>query len=139
MNYVPTPKDLNNLSSSEAFKLILKNYPLDSKNYYFAFDLIQSRSWKHNERKKLAAYYLSNLPFASNKPYMCFLKIMPLREMLEILEKKIPQESPKVELLLYHLESILHENILNIKDNALLSDFIHEQQAVACMKPKIHV
>lgn len=37
---------LKQLSSEEAAKLIIENYPIHSEYYYRAFDLIKSFSWK---------------------------------------------------------------------------------------------
>lgn len=119
-----TPKNLKNYSSEDALNIIMQTYQINAENYYLAFDLIQSKSWKKSERKKLADYYLSKLPFASNKPYIIFLKIMPLKELLEIISTKLPSDSSKMNLLIYHLESIQKNSILNEQENILLSEFI---------------
>lgn len=71
---------LKQFSSEEAAKLIIENYPIDSEFYYMAFDLIKSFSWKRKDRQILAKYYLKKMPFATSKPYECFLKVMTLKE-----------------------------------------------------------
>ena len=119
-----TPKTLQRYSSEEAAEIIMQTYPLHAENYSLAFDLIKSKSWKKPDRQKLASYYLSKLPFASDKPYLTFLKIMPLKELLAIIYTKLPLDSSKIELLIYHLENVKRNSFLNEDDDTLLSDFI---------------
>ena len=77
---------LRSLSNEQAMEWLIKNYPLDSDNYYMVFYLIPHLSWKKKYRRKLAEYYFAKLPFASDIPFTSFLKIMPPHEMLKIID-----------------------------------------------------
>lgn len=120
---------LKQLSSEEAAKLIIENYPIHSEYYYRAFDLIKSFSWKKKDRQILARYYLNKIPFATSKPYECFLQVMPLKELLMIIKEIQIVDDEKNNLLKYHLETILKNKNLNDMDFNLLNNFINNQQA----------
>ena len=117
---------LKQLSSEEAAKLIIENYPIHSEYYYRAFDLIKSFSWKKKDRQILARYYLNKIPFATSKPYECFLQVMPLKELLMIIKEIQIVDDEKNNLLKYHLETILKNKNLNDMDFNLLNNFINK-------------
>ena len=57
------------------------------------------------DRQILARYYLNKIPFATSKPYECFLQVMPLKELLMIIKEIQIVDDEKNNLLKYHLET----------------------------------
>lgn len=98
---------LRKLDNHERYLWLLNEYPLESKDYYLAFQIIPLFSWGRKERKLLMEYYLSKLPFASERPYLVFLKISPLKEFLDVLDKIVDRKiNNDLSLLSYHLDRI---------------------------------
>lgn len=103
---------LRNLNNEERCIWLLNEYPLDSKEYYLVFHIIPHFSWGRKDRKILMEYYLSKLPFSSERPYLVFIKISPLSEFLKTIEKIVDsKEDENLDLLTYHLDRILKYEI----------------------------
>ena len=73
--------------------------------------------------------HLRKLSFASERPYLIFLKLMPLNEFLTLLKSMILESETKdLELLEYHLnrEFNYHEYIQKNEENKqLTNNFMH--------------
>lgn len=109
-------KELRKLNNQERFSWILDTYPLDNKEYYYAFQIIPHFTWGKKERKFLMKYYLSKLPFSSERPYLAFFKISPLSEFLDVIIEIVNSKNGEdLSLLEYFLEIII-ENDIDKKD-----------------------
>ncbi|WP_445407342.1 hypothetical protein [Acinetobacter seifertii] len=105
-------KSLKKYTNEERCFWLLHNYPLNSEDYYLAFQLIPHFSWGKKERKILMNYYLHKLPFSSERPYLVFLKISPLSEFMKILEEIVTDKNNEdLTLLSYHLNRIFQYEI----------------------------
>lgn len=98
---------LRKLNNQERYIWLLNEYPLERKDYYQVFQIIPHFSWGRKERKLLMEYYLSKLPFSSERPYLVFLKISPLIEFLGVLDKIVDSKiNDDLSLLSYYLNRI---------------------------------
>ena len=88
--------ELKKLPSHEAADLILERYPLDSAMWGNAITLIEHLSWKVPDQVRLAEYYLSRLPHASDRGYSVFLNVMQLERLLAVIERNWPQNAADV-------------------------------------------
>lgn len=103
---------LRKFNNEERCFWLLNKYPLENKEYYLVFQIIPHFSWGRKERKILMEYYLSKLPFLSERPYLSFLKISTLSDFLKIIEKIIDGKSnDDLSLLSYHLDRIFKYEI----------------------------
>lgn len=98
--------ELRNRPASDATEWLLREYPLKSHNWGEALTLIGHCSFPRREAKRLAAYYLSHAPYASDRPYVLFAKLLGVAGLLGVLAK-IDIKPDDRALLLYHLQPIL--------------------------------
>lgn len=117
---------LRKLNNQDRCLWLLDEYPLKNKEYFVVFQIIPHFSWGRKERKILMKYYLSKLPFSSERPYLVFLKIAPLREFLEVLSETIDSKiDDDLNLLHYHLDRIFKYEI-NEKEYEKNKSYIKE-------------
>lgn len=98
--------ELRRRPASEATEWLLREYPLTSHNWGEALTLIGHCSFPRREAKRLAAYYLSRAPYASDRPYVLFAKLLGVAGFLDVLAG-VDIKSDDRALLLYHLQPIL--------------------------------
>ena len=118
--------ELRKLPSHEAADLILERYPLDSAMWGNAITLIELLSWKVPDQVRLAEYYLSRLPHASDRGYSVFLNVMQLERLLAVIERNWPQNAADVDLLLYYLRPALKKASTNDRQAALVADWLQK-------------
>lgn len=124
-------KELRSINNEEACNWIMKKYPVDSANFSLVFKIIPHISWSRKVRRKLANYYLSIQPFATEYPYLCFLKVMPLKELLSIIAENLPKDFNKLELVKYHLQTLLKSDDICIANKKELLEFIKKLDTMA--------
>lgn len=128
---LPIIKELRTINNEEACNWIMRKYPVYSDNFSLAFKIIPHISWSRESRRKLANYYLSIQPFATEYPYLCFLKFMPLTELLSIIAKNLPKDLNKLDLVKYHLQTLLKSDDICISNKKELSEFIKKLDNMA--------
>lgn len=105
-------KELRNYDSEKRCEWILKTFNFDNPEYSFAFLIFPHFTWRKTERMKLMEYYFEKIPFASERPYLAFLKVTPLPEFLRIIDKMIDKKHGEdLSLLEYHLRYVFEKCI----------------------------
>lgn len=99
------------LHADEAAARILKTYPRGSLESGVGIQLIACRTWPKEEQFQLARYYFQGMPFASSRPYKCFLKVMSVKNFLLVLLECFPEEKSNADLLMYHLEPLIEGRV----------------------------
>jgi hypothetical protein len=118
--------ELRKLPSHEAADLILERYPLDSSMWGNVITLIEHLSWKVPDQVRLAEYYLSRLPHASDRGYSVFLNMMQLERVLAVIERHWPQNTADVDLLLYYLRPVLKKASTNDRQATLVAEWLQK-------------
>ena len=129
MNNQEIAKYLREIDNSKAAEWLINHYPRKSDNYSDVFHIIPRVSWKKKERKKIARYYLYNLHFSTQKPFLSFLKIMPVRELIDVLNEIKEYRNDFDELAIYHLQNISASKDMNIENRKLINDFLKSLDA----------
>jgi len=111
--------ELARMTSEEAAEWLMSRYPIDS-SYGEAFILLAHRSWRREDQRRLARYYLQRMPFASSKPYEVFASFMSLRALIPILKEYLPESTEDMQLLQYHLTPILRQLVRSDDDAKLV-------------------
>ena len=108
--------NLRKLNDREKYLWLLNEYPLENKNYFLVFKIIPHFSWGKKERTLLMEYYLSNLPFSSELPYLAFLKVSPLSEYLIILDRIIKnKDGEDLSLFFYYIGRIFEYEVSEVE------------------------
>jgi hypothetical protein len=123
-----TAKKLRSLTSSQAADFIINTYQLEDPEYYKAFQLIPRRSWKKEDQIRLALYYLAKMPFAQSGPYEIFSDFMSLHNFIKVIKTCLPNSKQGIELVLYHIEPILHKYEKTLLDRETVKTFISDIQ-----------
>lgn len=113
---------LRNTPSSEAVDWLLTHYPLEVESWGEALALIGHSSFSKIDARRLAVHYLSQAPYASDRAYKVFAKLLGLHDILSILSEVVPESHPRRDLLLYHLRPLL-DSAANDRDRAAASAF----------------
>lgn len=128
--------ELRKLAPIEAASYLINQFPINPieneyDNLMTILVVIEKLSWNKDSRKLLANYYLSDRISGNQRVYDCFIKIMPIRELLTTLEIFIEKKDPRLWLLKYSLQSILEksENYTD-QDKALIHNFIVRIDAI---------
>lgn len=100
-------KTIRNLGSREAAEWLITNFNYEAGNAGEAFLVMQHRSWRKSEQKKLADYYLKNLPHRSDRGYKALLKIMALPTFIDAVSRCLPDGGEHPGLMAYHLRPLL--------------------------------
>lgn len=111
-------KLLRDMGSPEAADWLLTNYPKDGCFY------IAKRSWKKSEQLRLAEHFLKTAPHASATCYDALLTIMSITNFLSVLEKYIPENSARKELLRYYLAPSLNKAASSERDKETIAYFM---------------
>lgn len=98
---------IKNLGAEEAVCWVLEKYSIENDDYGEVFGIIVHRSWPKREQMQLADYYLSKVPFSSERPYKAFLSFMSVKTFIGVLKKFVPDAAAERELLAYHLRPLL--------------------------------
>ncbi|WP_324697813.1 hypothetical protein ACLIMP_04585 [Novosphingobium aerophilum] len=114
---------LRSMQSPEAVDWLLTRYPCESENWGEALTLIGHASFSKGDARRLAAHYLRRAPYASDRPYQVFAKLIGFRSLLGILGEVVPANHPRRDLLLYHLKPLL-EAVTSDKDRVAASAFV---------------
>ena len=88
--------------------------------------LIEHLSWKVPDQVRLAEYYLSRLPHASDRGYSVFLNMMQLERVLAVIERHWPQNTADVDLLLYYLRPVLKKASTNDRQATLVAEWLQK-------------
>ena len=115
---------LRGMTSQEAADWLLDNYDIHSPNVGDVYTLVQHRSWRRKDQRRLAKKYLSNLPHASDRGYRAFLSFMAIPVFLDVLGNCCSLSRSEIDLLLYYLLPALHKNAKNASDKREISKFI---------------
>jgi hypothetical protein len=99
--------ELRTKSSGEAADWLLTRYPAEGAHWGEALTLLEHVSLRKNDVRKLASNYLKRSPFAQDRPYRLFAKLLGLEELLSILLERLPTDQRGADLLLYHLRPML--------------------------------
>lgn len=121
---------ISKMESEKAASWIIENYPVESKQFGEALLLLPHRSWRREDQKRLAMYYFSKLPFASDRGYQAFASFMSIRLLLECVEKNLPKIEERIDLLLYNLIPVLKRAAKNDNDRQQISDFEKKMRAI---------
>lgn len=95
------------LDSGEAADWVMDNYPVGSDLSGKGILIICCRTWKKKDQSRLANYYMSNKPYAHSRFYESFLKVMSIRNFINILEKKLPLNDKDLRMLAYCVIPVL--------------------------------
>ncbi|MDM1758049.1 MULTISPECIES: hypothetical protein [Acinetobacter] len=109
--------EFRKVERSSRLQWLFEHYPISAKDYYIAYFLIASDTWKKFERKAILEYYLQTLPHASDQYYLKLLKVIPLAEFIEVVDQiKTHLDDSKLDLLNYYLEPIIKNSTGNIDE-----------------------
>ena len=109
------------MSSEEAATWILSKYKFENNNWGEVFIIIPHRSWEKSDQIRLAEYYLKNIPFANPRGYESFLSFMSLNNFVNTIQKYLPQNKTKKELLKYYLLPLLNKKANSENDKNTIS------------------
>jgi len=101
--------DLGKRSSSEITEWLLARYPVGSADWGTALLLLDHVSVNKVHAKRLAEHYLSRIPYASDRPYRLFAKLLPLDDLIKILRQHLPAKRRDLDLLIYHVGPLIRE------------------------------
>ncbi len=104
-----TAAELRRKPSAEAAGWLMARYPVGSANWGAAILLIEHLSLRKKDAHDLARHYLSRLPYASDKAYRVFARLLPLQVFLSVVHDFLPLDQQRRDLLSYYLGPILHE------------------------------
>lgn len=125
-NQVKIETTLNGLPSEDAANFLMENFPIEAENYSEAFKLMAHRSWKKTDQLRLARFYLKKTPFASSKPYEVLASLMSLPTLISVVKEAISDKPNDQQFIVYHVTSVLKNNIKTEKDRNLVDRFIME-------------
>lgn len=111
--------ELRSKPSSEAVDWLLSRYPLENAEWGNALTLIDHISLRADDARRLASYYLSRAPYASDRPYRIFARALGLRRLLDVLGQSLPIAETDRDLLLYHLRPLFEASTSNRERNAI--------------------
>ncbi len=95
---------------SSRLQWLFEHYPITAKDYYIAYFLIASDTWNKSQRRAILEYYLQTIPHASEQYYLKLLKVIPLAEFIEVIDRiKMKLNDEDLDLLNYYLSPILRE------------------------------
>ncbi|WP_444998448.1 hypothetical protein [Aliikangiella sp. IMCC44359] len=117
-------EEFKKLSTDDACDWLCKEYPVESDSYGEVFAYLPLKSWSKSQQKILAKTYLKKAPFASSRPYEVFLSFMSVKKFLEIIEMYIPAEEDKLDLLKYHLKSVIKNLKKSEREVELIKEFV---------------
>lgn len=121
---------ISKMESAEAADWLMREYPIESKDYGEALLLLPHRSWKRSDQKRLAKYYFSKLPFASSRGYEAFTAFMSTRLILDCMKEYLPKDKGQLDLLRYNAVPALMRAAKNETGHQLIQDF-EEQIRIA--------
>jgi hypothetical protein len=98
---------LRRMNSNEAADWLLSRYPLGASSWGHALTLLDHVSLTRQDIRRLAAHYLRQTPYPSDRPYRVFAKLLGLPGLLKQLETYIPMQRRDADLLMYHLRPML--------------------------------
>jgi hypothetical protein len=102
-----TAADLRATPSKEAADWLMARYPVGTSEWGKALILLNHVSVRKADLRRLACHYLNRAPYAQDRPYRVFAKLLGLKELLAVLAERPPSNEPDTNLLLYHLRPIL--------------------------------
>jgi hypothetical protein len=114
------------MESGQAASWLINYYPVSNPNYGEVFRLLKTRSWKRIDQLRLARYYLQKIPFASAKPYEAFIAFMSLKSFISVLNEFLPKPNSDIDLLIYHLRTVLQKAIKTPDDRNTVNAFLGE-------------
>ncbi len=117
---------LRSLSSEDAASWLISEFSLEKENYSEAIKLITHRSWKKSDQLKLANYYFGKIPFANGRAYELFFLSMSLSVLISAIRNNLPSAKEDLDLLNYHLSSLLKKYVKNEKDKKIAEKLLKE-------------
>jgi len=117
---------LRSLSSEDAASWLISEFSLEKENYGKAIKLITHRSWKKSDQLKLANYYFGKIPFANGRAYEPFFLSMSLSVLISAIRNNLPSAKEDLDLLNYHLSSLLKKYVKNEKDKKIAEKLLKE-------------
>ncbi|QDP19032.1 hypothetical protein [Sphingomonas xanthus] len=99
--------DLRTMPSAEATDWLIARYPVGSSDWGSALTLLDHVSLRKQDNRRLATHYLGASPFAHDRPYRVFEKLLGLSELLAIISLSMPANERDADLLMYHLRPLL--------------------------------
>ena len=99
--------ELRRMPPSKGSEWLMDRFPIEGEHWVQALDLLGHTSFPRREARQLATYYLARAPYASDKPYRVFAKLLGVTGLLAVLSGMLPQLRLKSDLLLYHLKPVL--------------------------------
>jgi hypothetical protein len=118
--------ELRAMTSADAADWLLENCALGSEQLGDAFLFIPKLSWRRSDQARLAEHYLSKMQFASGVPYEVFARIMPLRKLVDVIERLLPESETNKDLLRYFLAPILEKAAKSDSDREALQALLHK-------------
>ena len=118
--------ELRAMESDQAALWLINTYPISNPEYGDVFQLLRARSWKRADQLRLARYYLQKMPFANSKPYEAFATFMSLKLFISVLRELLPKTRADIDLLVYHLESVLEKTVRTSDDRDAVNAFLDE-------------
>ncbi len=115
--------ELRQMPPSEGAEWLVKHFPLESEQWGKALILLDRARFPKKEAQQLARYYLARAPYASDRPYRVFAKLLGVEGLLKVLGDILPQLRPRADLLLYHLKPLLAGSA-NEADRLAATDFV---------------
>lgn len=97
------------MPSEEAADWLLHHHPLGSPDWGRALQLMEHLSLRRADWTRLARHYLSNAPYAQDRPYRLFARALGTRRFLAVLAQVLPTSSDRYDLLRYHLEPLFRD------------------------------
>jgi hypothetical protein len=99
--------ELRQKSSKAATDWLLTRYPVGSADWGNALTLLEHISLRHADRMVTARHYLSRIPYASDRPYRVFAKLLQLDDLVRVLSDSLPTAPEDRKLVRYHVEPVL--------------------------------
>lgn len=98
--------ELRKMPSSAAADWLLQHYPRGGEGII----LLEHISLRKADTRRIAKQYLSGAPFAQDRPYRIFAKLLGLSELIRILGVSPTRTANDAELLAYHLEQLIRQS-----------------------------
>jgi hypothetical protein len=97
--------ELRKMPSSDAADWLLQHYPRGGEGII----LLEHISLRKADTRRLAEQYLSGAPFAQDRPYRVFSKLLGLPGLIRILRATPTRTASDADLLAYHLEPLIRQ------------------------------
>jgi hypothetical protein len=97
------------MPSAEAADWILDTYPAGQPDWGEAILLMEHVSLRRADWERLARHYLTMGPYAQDRPYRLFLRMLGVPRFVEIMQQCVAGGSDRLDLLRYHLEPLFRD------------------------------